>query len=432
MTMPIKFNCKANAAVFLALVFLGAPVLGGPANEPPAVTRGEFVKNLYLTGSLEAQKAERFRVPRTNRWELPLKWMLPEGAVVKPGDSVARFDTATLVSDIETQETQLEVKIEQRAQKLADYKTQEFEQQVKLKQAEVEFKKKQIDASIPKGITTDYEYDNAQLALKKSAHALESARIEMKVTLADLKAEIKGIDLEIEDTRRTLRDNKNQLDQMTLTAATGGTLVYANHEWNDRKIQVGDTLWPGWEVCSIPDKQSLLVEAWVNETDIHLAKPGQKVVMYPDAYPDRRFSGTVSDVQKSAEERDKWGKAHYFRVDIALDKPDLGIMKPGMSIKCIVEVLRRANLLLVPLEMAHFDGNDLWIKTKGHDPIKLDPVGFDEFQIAMVPNEKQPLSEGTVLEPVNPSTIPGILSQNQTQAQMQTQSQTQMQTGEDK
>lgn len=414
MTMQIKRKCDRATITLLVLLIFTTQAPANPAPETARVTRGEFVKNLYLTGGLTAQKAERFYVPRTNRWELQLKWMAPEGAAVKPGDAVARFDTATLVSDIDTQETQLEVKIEQRAQKKADYKTQEFELQVKLKQAEVDYKKKQIDASIPRGLESDYKYDNAQLELKKSAHALETARLEKKIKLADLNAEIKRMDLEIEDTRIKLQQNKDQLEKMSLIATTSGTLVYANHQWQGRKIQVGDSLWPSWEVCSIPDKSSLQVEAWVNETDIHMAKPGQKVNMVPDAYPDRFFSGTVRDVQNSAEERKKWGKAHYFRVDITLDKLDLEIMKPGMSIKCIVEVVRRSNLLLIPLGMAHFDGSAFWIKANGSAPVKLEPVGHNEFHLAFAPNEDQPISEGTILEPVNPTSIPQPEPLNQT------------------
>lgn len=420
MIMPIKFKwkykCKITTTALLVLLILAAPVLADPAPAPPTaeITRGEFVKNLYLTGSLVAQEAERFVVPRTSRWRVQLKWLAPEGASVKPGDAVARFDTDTLISDIDTQETSLEVKIEQRAQKKADYKTQEFELQVKLKQAEVEYKKKQIDASIPRGIKPDYEYDKAQLDLKKSAHALETARMEKKVKLADLRAEIKRMDLEIEDIRSKLQKNKDYLNKMSLFATTTGTLVYADHGWPRRKVQVGDTVYAHDEVCSIPDKNSLQVEAWVNETDIHLTKPGQKVNMYPDAYPNRLFTGTVRDVQNSAEERKKWGKAHYFRVDITMDQRDLEIMKPGMSIRCIVEVVRRPNLLLIPLGMAHFDGHSLWVKAKDGDPIKLDPVGHNEFHIALAPNEDQPLSEGMVLEPVDPDSIPAPEPQNHT------------------
>lgn len=409
-TQPIKIYGKAKpaAVLFLSIFMLLAahpifPSANGNAGlngNEKKVTRGDFLQTVILTGSLKALKAEEFIVPYSNTWQLQLKWMVREGDYVKAGDPVVRFDTSTLVSDIENAEMNLQVKKEERTQKLADYNHQEFELEVKEKQAEVDYKKKEIDASVPKGITTNYEYDRSQLELKKSGHSLNSAQMEKKVRLAEIKSQIKTMEIEIDEIRNNLERLQDTLKKMTLYAGTSGTLVYEKHEWQDRKIQVGDTVFSTMVLATIPDKNSLQVEAWVNETDIHKLKPHQKVNLFLDAYPGKRFTGMVKEVLNSAEEKKEWGKSHYFRVDIRMDKRDLDIMKPGMSVKCIVQVVQHPGVLLIPLDTANFDADNqvFWVKPKGKKPIKLKPLGFNESWIALSEDQHREIPEGTLLE----------------------------------
>jgi multidrug efflux pump subunit AcrA (membrane-fusion protein) len=412
--IPVK--TKPIAALFLSIWLLLAtgpvfPAANGNAGlngSEKKVTRGDFLQTVILTGSLKALEAEAFIVPYSNTWQLQLKWMVPEGDYVKAGDPVVRFDTSTLVSDIENSEMSLQVKEEERTQKLADYNHQKFELEVKAKQADVDYKKKEIDASIPKGITTNYEYDHSQLELKKSGHSLNSAQMEKEVKLAEIKSQIKRMEIEIDEIRTKLENLKENLNKMTLVAATSGTVVYGKHEWQNRKIQVGDTVFPTWVVATIPDKDSLQVEAWVNETDIHKVKARQKVNLFLDAYPGKRFTGMVKEVLNSAEEKKEWGKSHYFRVDIRMDKRDLDIMKPGMSVRCTVQVVQHPGLLLIPLDIAYFDADKqlFLVKPKGKEPIKITPFGFNESWIALSEDQHREITEGTLLEPLD-STFKG-------------------------
>ncbi|NIM17224.1 MAG: HlyD family efflux transporter periplasmic adaptor subunit [Candidatus Aminicenantes bacterium] len=403
-TKPIAALCLSIWLLLAAgPIFLTANGNAGLNGNEKKVTKGDFLQTVILTGSLKALKAEEFIVPYSNTWQLQLKWMVREGDYVKAGDPVARFDTSTLVSDIENSEMSLQVKEEERTQKLADYNHQKFELEVKEKQAEVDYKKKEIDASIPKGITTNYEYDHSQLELKKSGHSLKSAQMEKEVRLAEIKSQIKKMEIEIDEIRTKLEKLQETLKKMTLYAGTSGTLVYEKHEWQDRKIQVGDTVFPTMILATIPDKNSLQVEAWVNETDIHKLNPLQKVNLFLDAYPGKRFTGIVKEVLNSAEEKKEWGRSHYFRVDIRMDKRDLDIMKPGMSVRCIVQVAQYPGVLLIPLDTAYFDTDKqvFWVKPKGKQPITINPLGFNESWIALSEDQHREITGGTLLEPLD-------------------------------
>lgn len=365
---------------------------------------GDFTGTTILSGSIQAQKAERFDVPRSNTWQIQVKWMVKEGTFVKPGDTVVRFDTANLVSEIVNLEMSLLTKQEERKQKLAERKHKEFELGVQLKQAEIEYKKAKLDAGVPKGIFPDYKYDLKQLEMKKRLKAFETAKMEKATQMAAFDTAIKKKDIELEESKVKIKRLEDILEGLTLKSETAGSIVYGIHHWQGRKIVVGDTVAPAWTIASIPDTSSFQVEAWVNETDINRIKPGQPVDISLDAYPDRTFTGKIKTLLNNAEKRKEWGKAHYFWVLIELDSRDLGIMKPGMSVKCLVRTANHRQVLLLPLQAAYFDGSDFWVKPGGENIIKINPLGYNEFSLALKPGEK--LKEGSVLEDVAPEEIP--------------------------
>jgi multidrug efflux pump subunit AcrA (membrane-fusion protein) len=397
-------------ALLFSFIFTCTGVFGyaeSPGKQDRVKT-GDFLKTIILTGSLKARKSERFAVPVTNTWRLQIKWMVKEGEDVNPGDTVVRFDTSTLGTDIENLENSLQVKNEQKEQKIADYYHQKFELEVKLKQAEIDYNKAHIDASIPPGVEAKYEYDKKQLELKKKEQALKNTRIEKETKLVALDSEIKKLGIEIREEQAKLERYKKTLKNMSLTAKTAGTMVYEKMRWEDRKIQVGDTVFSSMPVAYIPDNESLQVEAWVNENDIHHIRPEQKVKLIPDAYPQRQFTGTIKEVLNSAEDKRQWGRANYFRTNIQLDSRDPAIMKPGMSVKCIVRAAAAPKVLLVPLQMTHFDGRDFWLKVKGKEVIKVNPLGFNEFHLALPEDTYKHITNETLLQRVVPGEIKNV------------------------
>ena len=363
-----------NLIIPLLLVFMCLPVHTSekyPAPGANRVKQGEFIQTSLLTGSLQARKAEHFIVPRTNTWQIQLKWMAKEGEMINVGDPVVRFDTSNLVSEVENLEMSLQQKKEMKLQKQANMNHQAFEVGVRLKRAEIQSKKDEIDASIPKGLEANFKYDEKKLKFKRSKQSYSDVEMEKKVKLANLKSEIMNLDLEIEEARGKLEKNQLLLKSLILTAKTKGTLVYSTLGWENRKVQVGDNVRATESIATIPDNTSLRVEAWANETGIRKIKSGQKVEFTLDAYPDRKYTGTVKDVLNSAEKRPHWGKAHYFSVIISMDSQDMTIMKPGMSVKCRVTTAHHKEAVLVPLQMVGYHGKQFRIKARGEKAVTV-------------------------------------------------------------
>lgn len=366
----------------------------------PRVTKGNFRSTIVLTGTLVSLRSEEFKVPITETWRVQIKWMVKEGESVKPGDPVVRFDTANLASDIVTAQDSLRTKREEKTQKEADYQHQKFELDVEVRKAENDNRQKEIDASIPPEIEAKIEYERKQLEKKRSDFTLESARTNRTVKLAEGEAQIKILEIEVRDLEAKLEKLKNTLSALTLTANTAGAVLYAVNEWSGRKVQVGDTVFATYGVAQIPDMSSLEVQAWISETHIQHIKAGEGVDLSLDAYPDKHFRGIIREISKSAEALRRWGRSHYFRVQIKMEKLDPEIMKPGMSVKCEVQDPQYDEVLLVPLEMTLFDGQSFWIRPARGEPLKLKALGFNEFLLAVGAGENPAVKAGLALAPV--------------------------------
>ncbi len=366
---------------------------------------GPFSENMVLTGFLQAKKAEHFIVPRSNSWQIQLKWMAPEGSLLEPGQVAVRFDTSNLASEIENLELTLEDKLQQKKQKVAECQMEEINLDLQFKMAKIDVQKKKLDSVIPKGIISDYEFEKNQLELKKSEKAEEKADVEKTSRLEQMRSEIQRLEIEIQEARDKLRQNQHMLDGLTLKAQNRGTLMYAEHPWQHRKLQIGDNVAATWTVATIPDNSSLYVEAWAGETGVKSLKPGIPVDIVMDAYPHVRFEGVIEDVMNNAEKKNYWGRSHYFQIKIALKKLDDELMKPGMSVMCDVKLRTNEEVLLVPLEMVHFDGGDYWIQVSGNEPMKLKAgiIGQNEFFLALDPGS--PPGKGAILEPVEISSL---------------------------
>jgi multidrug efflux pump subunit AcrA (membrane-fusion protein) len=326
--------------------------------------------------------------------------MVKEGESVKPGDPVVRFDTASLASSIETAQDSLKAKREEKNQKEAECENQKFELDVDVKKAENDNRQKSLDASIPQGLESRYEYDRKQLEKKISDNALAAARRNRSVKLAEMESQIKALIIEVAELEAKLKTLKDSLNGLTLIARTEGAVIYAVDEWSGRKIQVGDTVFATYPVATIPDLKSLLVQAWISETHIQRIKSGQNVDLTLDAYPDKQYKGVIREISKSADLVRRWGKSSYFRVDIEMEKLEPDIMKPGMSVRCEVRGPEYKDVLLVPLEMASFDGQSFWVKPSGGGPLKLATLDYDEFAVAASPRDNPALKAGLALAPV--------------------------------
>lgn len=312
------------------------------------VTVGEFQPRFLLTGELRAAEAVQLTVPRTTGWQVQVRWLEEDGATVEAGQTVAELDNSSFAQNLEDRRQTLEERRNELERSRAEAEAAIAEKAFNLEQKEAALAKARIDASVPEELLPTRDYQERQLALRRAEVERTKAEEELRSTrlAQDKQVELAEIDLHI--AHRELETAERGIDLLSLEAPTGGILVVADHPWENRKIQIGDTVFVGLPVVRIPDLETLQVEAVLYDVDEGRIEAGQRAVVTPDAFPSMRLEGEVSAVSPVAREVEGSSQRRSFLVEIALDGADPERLRPGMSVKAEVlgEVLR--DVLLAP------------------------------------------------------------------------------------
>jgi RND family efflux transporter MFP subunit len=155
---------------------------------------------------------------------------------------------------------------------------------------------------------------------------------------------------EYEAARAALRRALEQVNYMRLLAPTDGRITRRDGE-------IGEYIPANQVIFYMAGPAPLRVEAEVDEEDVPRVKPGLRVVMRADAFPDQVFEGKVSEVTPRGDP-----VARSYRVRIALvGDPQLNI---GMTMEANIIVAERQQALLVPTSSV-VDGQ-VWIIENDH------------------------------------------------------------------
>ena len=315
------------ATVVAPAVVLAASLLLSPATHA----------NLLLTGEIASKNSEAFYAPRVTGWQTQIEWMMPEGEIAKPGDLVVLFERSNLDSDIEIKEADILRKIDQL--KLAKNKGSEdiLTAEFVLTKAELEYEKSKIDAGIGVEYVSAYDHEKAKIDLEKRLMDVDKARRNLVTTRLEVETDIKKKQTAIAKVENELALLKKKSELTAVKTKHGGPMVYANHPWNGSKLVTGTSVQATWKVAEVASNAQMQVVAWLNEVDKESLKKGAKVNVSVDALPGNNFSGVVRHIVPQAEEKEAWGSAAYFKVEVDIDNSKEVPLVPGMSV--LVEVL---------------------------------------------------------------------------------------------
>jgi multidrug resistance efflux pump len=167
-------------------------------------------------------------------------------------------------------------------------------------------------------------------------HEIDAARAELRAAeerVALLRAgarpqEIEAARARVAEAEAAVALARARLDEARLTAPIDGLVLRKNAE-------LGETVSPGASILTLLDPRDLWVRAYVPETDVGRLRVGQPAAITIDAFPDRTFPGTVSEIASEAEFTPKNVQTRQervnlvFRIKVAVRDGD-GVIKPGM------------------------------------------------------------------------------------------------------
>lgn len=332
----------------------GEPELAVPT---AVVERGPVTQTLLLTGELEAENAVQLLTPRTENWQVAIKWLAEDGSAVKKGDRVVEFDNSSVIeklSDLEVKVVEAGVELEtQQAETAVQVAEKEFE----VESQKTAVAKASLDAGVPESLVSRREMQDFKIALQRAEVAQTTAKRDLDSLRGGGRLDEQVKQVTYEKALRAYKAAGEQLDALALTAPRDGIVLIGKEPREGRKLQVGDNVWPGLAVAELPDLTKTLVTATLSDVDDRRVVGGMRVTCTVDAFPDTPMSGFVRSVSAVAQSPSRESTRQAFTVVVELDDDLPEQMRPGLSVKVEVpsEVLEDA--LLVPRAGLHFSAD---------------------------------------------------------------------------
>jgi len=252
--------------------------------------------------------------------ELPVK----EGQFVNKGDLILKIKPDFYVA--------------QRSQAEASYKSSLAGQataEANLHKAEAEYRRNQglfsqklISESIFDEVKAAYEVGQAQCT--SAMHQVEMA-----------KASLDSAD--------------EQLAKTTIFSPLTGTVSKLNSQLGERVLGTVQNV--GTDVMTISDLNEMEARVDIGEIDVVLIAVGQNVRLEVDAFKDRKFTGTVSEIANSSgaaglsalAQQSSSGSQEATKFGVKIRIKEKESFRPGMSVTAEIETRYRTNALTVPI-----------------------------------------------------------------------------------
>lgn len=366
---------KALAALLLMTSALGACDQKVAQQVPEAkVEQGTFYIDIYEEGEIEAINSINISSPSIP-WRfgnLKISNIVTDGAEVKKGDTVITFDPSEVRKAILDYEDRLIVSNAELEKMLAqneltmeelnaDYEVTRISHEITRMQLESaahesEIKRREIQLNL----------DKAEISLNRAKEQIENRR---KIQIE----EVKQKRLSIRQDEERLEEAHKTLNKLFVIAPAPGIAIISRNWSTNSKFQLGDQCWSSQQLIQLPDLSTLKAKVNINEVDIAKVTKGLKVQVRPDAFSDSTFTGYVSTVANLAQNKDNRSNIKVFPVEIIINEYNKNLL-PGLTVSCRIIVDEILDVMYVPLEALHNEGDKSYVFKKvmsGYDKVEV-------------------------------------------------------------
>jgi HlyD family secretion protein len=296
------------------------------------VEKRDVIDRVVLTGELQAASAIDLAVPRTDAWELSIRWLAEDGATVRAGDRVLEFDNSAVTKQLEEEKLgYLEAEMTLRsAQALGAIDGEQ--KQTELDQAKIALAKATLLADVPVELLSGRDAQERQLEKKRQEIAVQKAQAALESQRKEIRLELEVKQIELDKAKRTIESAEKAISDLVVTAPRDGVVVVGT-SWDGRKFHSGDNVQPGMTIASLPDPNTpMVVNADLSDVDDGRVRSSMVATCTLDAYPGEPLACAVKLVTPVASIKDRASLRRAFAVTMTLEKTDPR-MRSGMSVK---------------------------------------------------------------------------------------------------
>ena len=312
----------------IALIAIPAAILSnreeGVEVRAETVTKRDIVASVNASGWIRPHRRVDVQADVQGRI---IALLVKEGQVVRTGDVLLRIDP--------TQAEQAHVRAQAA---LSEAQARAAQQRASTLQAERNYERNRIL----------FERDSTLV----SRQALEESRTDFAVQQELEQAAAYGV----AQARASLGEAEDRLAKTVIRAPMNGTITRLEVEVGETAI-IGTMNNPGSLLLTVADLATMEAVVRVDETDVPKIEVGDSAAITIDAFPNRRFSGRVTEIGHSSVRPPEsqqagtgagQGQAVDFEVVITLENPPVGL-RPDLSASADVVTDGRTNVLSIPI-----------------------------------------------------------------------------------
>ncbi len=307
-------------ALALLLLWIITSVILGKREKPIPVTtekaiRTTIIQTVSATGKVVPEVEVRISPEVAGEIvELPVH----DGSAVKKGDLLMRIKPDSYKALLEQQEASISAaKAFNLQQQAATAKTERD-----LKRAQDLYAKKMISESEFNAAQT--AYDVAKSTFESSLHEIERAQAGSSQA-------------------------RDQLSKTTIASAIDGMVTLLNSKLGDRVVATNQ--FAGTDVMRVSDLSRMNAQVAVNENDVVNVKIGDKADVTIDAYGDRKFKGSVSEIANTGTTTGTGTQEEVtnFVVKVRINADGV-VLRPGLSCTTDIQTSVVNDVVAVPMQ----------------------------------------------------------------------------------
>ena len=302
--------------------------------------------------------------------------IVENGTDVKKGDTLCVLEDANIESSIDRWKTDIES---------AYAEMEKLKATQKLEYALLEAQVRNNEAE-----TLLAGYDSLQMLYMSPTDRrvkelqLERARIErtqlmkkLEVTKVVHKTDLMRLRKHIEWVERQHEKECRKKESLTLLAPRDGIAIRGRRwQWSDVKWVIGDNVWSGRTVVTLPDFDHMKVLIYAQETEYKRMHEGDKVTFTFDAMPGNRAWGRITKLSPVGQTRTEGSQVKTFEIEASVDSM-MQPVDPGMSAQCRVYLKHVPDTIVVPT-ISIFDKDSLkvvYVEQRGRFDERLVTLG---------------------------------------------------------
>jgi len=227
--------------------------------------------------------------------------------------------------------------------------TDKLEAQVALDKAQLTAAKANVE-SAKVTVAADEAYYKQILDAQQRSKTHVIAQHDVDSAKADYDRAVVAVttsEAQVAQMEANLKVDETNVQYAVIKSPVDGTVL-------SRNVEPGQTIQSNMSVTTMfeiaENLKKMILQVSIDEADIGQVKAGQKVMFTVDAYPGRKFPGTITLVRYNATTS---SNVVTYTTDISVDNDDF-LLRPGMTATATITTLSVENALLVPNQALRF------------------------------------------------------------------------------